>query len=217
MNGVAARPWRLVVLCFGALTMAACGATTTPGPLHATTPDAATATPTATPLATLPPGLLASGADWVDFLQVIQTGGSVSGTFTYYEYQPQGTSHVAQGVDDVSGFITGMQVQLSIGSATYTDTLTADGSLELSVTESDGTISVEDFVPASIGQYNLDVAPIQSLVQEWTVSYWGGGIGELRAGGGHARRPDLRQLGRSADLQRRADRWLHGGDDVRPV
>ncbi len=171
--------WQIVSLAGGVLVLAACGSTSSPGPLHPTTPGvviSTSGTPSATPLATstpgLPPGLLASTSSYAEFLQLIQTGSQISGTETYYDYEPSDTGHLAQGVDDVSGFISGTQVQLTIGSGTFTGVLDPDGSLALSVTQSDGSIGIEQFVPATIDEYNQALGSIQALLQEWNLSYW---------------------------------------------
>ncbi len=180
-DGAVRRPaaWQIVSLVGGALVLAACGTTNSPGPLHPTTAGGVSSpsgAPSDTPLAPstpgLPPGLLAATSSYAEFLQLIQTGSQISGTETYYDYEPSDTGHLAQGVDDVSGFVSGTQVQLTIGSGTYTGVLDSDGSLALSVTQSDGSIGIEQFEPATIAEYNQALGPIQALLQEWHLSYW---------------------------------------------
>lgn len=165
-----------VIGAVAATVLVGCGIGS-PGPLHPATAQSTpliTATQSPSPAQfSLPAGLLATGQNWADFLQVIQAGTSVSGTLTYYEYDPSGSSHVDQGTNTVSGFVQGAAVQLTIGSSTYTGSLETDGSLDLSVTQSDGSISVEHFTPANISDYNAAIAPLQTMVEQWNTAYWG--------------------------------------------
>jgi hypothetical protein len=133
---------------------------------------AATPAPTPIPIPTMPPGLLATGTTFADFLQVIQSGSTVSGTETYYEYDATSSTHVSQGSAAVSGFVQGRSVQLTIGSGIFTGSIESDGSLDLSVPQSNGAIAVERYVASSIEQYNAALAPIQVLVSQWDNGYW---------------------------------------------
>jgi hypothetical protein len=91
----------------------------------------------------------------------------------YYTYSSSSSPHASEGTDDVSGFVQGTSVQLTIGSSTYTGSLNANGSLDLSVQNTDGSISVDDFTPATVDAYNAAIAPLQQLAEQWDNAYWG--------------------------------------------
>jgi hypothetical protein len=152
--------------------LSACG-TAASGSLH---PQSATVTPASS---VIPSGLLASGSTSADFLQITQAGNSVSGTETYYQYDQDSSGSVyaiapqaSTGTEAVSGIVEGTAVQLNIGTDTYTGSLNADGALDLEIPQSDGSLSVQHFVPATIDDYNAAIAPLQTEAAEWTDEYW---------------------------------------------
>jgi hypothetical protein len=114
---------------------------------------------------------MAVGPQWVEFLQLVQTGSSVSGTETWYEYTGSATPNT--GTSLVSGFVEGSTVQLTIGSGVYTGVLAADGSVTLAIPQPDGIIGNATFIIHTISDYNSMVASLQPETEEWSAEYWG--------------------------------------------
>ncbi len=142
------------------------GPGTQAGPLRPTSPSPRQAT--------LPPGLLTTSPDRVDFLSLLQAGASFTGTDTFYEYSATSTGHVISGTEPVTGLIQGTSVQMTVGQrAAWTAVLGTDGALTAEVPQADGSIATAVFNPAGISDYNAAIAPIQARVAQWSTSYWG--------------------------------------------
>ncbi len=164
------RPARFLLVAVTAAATFACGSQSS-----GTAPSA---TPSAPPTAVgqkapaLLSGLLAAGNNRVDFLKLGQSGSAITGTRKYLEYVPSSPTHVSQGADPVSGSIQGGTVQLTISGVTEKGTVNSDGSLTIPVHQADGTVVVEHFLGATVGDYDLAIAPLQALVAEWSTAYW---------------------------------------------
>ena len=163
-----------VIGAVAATVLVGCGIGS-PGPLH---PATDRARPYHSDPITVSSAIFASGwaacdrAELGHFFRSFKPG-HPSPARLILRYDPSGSSHVDQGTNTVSGFVQGAAVQLTIGSSTYTGSLETDGSLNLSVTQSDGSISVEHFTPANISDYNAAIAPLQTMVEQWNTAYWG--------------------------------------------
>lgn len=120
------------------------------------------------------PGLVEHTSSAAGFLQVIQVGQTLSGTWTFYQYDASGTDHVSQGTWTVTGFVQGTSIQLTFND-TKTDlgTLAADGTVTLQVVQPDGSLSPVTLTPGTSADYNADLVPVHALVNQWSNVNWG--------------------------------------------
>jgi hypothetical protein len=134
------------------------------GPIHPA------GTPTAVGIA---PGLVEQSSNGAAFLQVIQVGQALSGTWTFYQYSPTAAGHVSQGTDTVTGLVQGAAIQLTFdGATTDLGTLSPDGSITLQFPQTDGTLAPVTLTPGTSADYNGDLLPIQALVNQWSNTNW---------------------------------------------
>ena len=113
-DAVGVNPSRAVGVLFVGVCLGGCGSAPV-APIHP-----AGTSPPSPAVVGIAPGLVEHNPTAAAFLQVIQVGQTLSGTWTFYEYDPSGFDHVSQGTWPVTGFVQGTQIQLTFN-GTKTD------------------------------------------------------------------------------------------------
>lgn len=140
-----------------AVLLAGCGS---PQATHRVSPPTTTMPPVGT-------GYLASGSDFVDFIQWSDNGGDLSGTAQTVTTQgsaPDITTN--SGTLTVSGHRDGSQISLSFNSGPQTFGTISGGSFSLDFPQPDGTLAPVTFDPASAQRYNSAVSSLSNDVAQ---------------------------------------------------
>jgi hypothetical protein len=126
----------------------------------------ATGTPVPTAAGGALSGWIALPAGGVQFVQWVQEGADLTGTFSWVLTATDDPTKLQQGNSSFTGTSSGGSVILTLsGGQTLVGTISG-GQLSLSHTAADGSIEVSVFQPGTVADYNASVARVRSAVQQ---------------------------------------------------
>jgi hypothetical protein len=127
-------------------------------------------TPAPSPAGGALSGWIALPAGGVRFVQWVQDGAALTGTFSWVLTATDDPTKLLQGRSSFTGTSSGGSVIVTFsggadGSQSWAGTISS-GQLTLSFTTADGSMEVDAYQPGTVADYNASVARVRSAVQQ---------------------------------------------------
>ncbi len=152
------------MVCAGLLAACGTGSTALSGAHHTQTAASSSSATTAPPVGS---GYVATGSDFVDFIQWNDNDGKLTGTAQSVTTSGQTPNMTTAGNSiNVTGTISGSSISLSFNYGTLTFGTLSGGSFTLDFPQSDGSLAPVTFTSASATRFDQDLASLKGQVAQ---------------------------------------------------